>query len=149
MTKRSALTVHERVHSGEKPHTCDDCQRQFSDSSSLARHRRIHQGLKPFKCEMCNMKQFSRRATLVRHQLICPGRHQAAANAAKAANNNDNNNVSGAVNDDDNGSEDALGEPDPDADDPSYGSPSVSYVHISPPSPSKKRFFFFPLKKEC
>ncbi|GAA5911030.1 C2H2-type zinc finger protein [Sporobolomyces salmoneus] len=72
--QRSALTVHERVHSGEKPHQCNDCSRQFSDSSSLARHRRIHAGLKPFKCEMCNAKSFSRRATLTRHQTICPAR---------------------------------------------------------------------------
>ncbi|GAA6020090.1 hypothetical protein JCM11491_006393 [Sporobolomyces phaffii] len=81
--QRSALTVHERVHSGEKPHTCEDCQRQFSDSSSLARHRRIHQGLKPFKCEMCGMKSFSRRATLTRHQNICPGRVEGYVPGAK------------------------------------------------------------------
>ncbi|GAA5953548.1 hypothetical protein JCM21900_006199 [Sporobolomyces salmonicolor] len=79
--QRSALTVHERVHSGEKPHTCEDCGRQFSDSSSLARHRRIHQGLKPFKCEMCGTKAFSRRATLTRHQNICPGRGESSSKA--------------------------------------------------------------------
>ncbi|GAA5985172.1 hypothetical protein JCM11641_005474 [Rhodosporidiobolus odoratus] len=72
--QRSALTVHQRVHSGEKPHACQDCGRLFSDSSSLARHRRIHAGLKPFACEMCGTKSFSRKATLTRHQNICPGR---------------------------------------------------------------------------
>ncbi|GAA6008912.1 hypothetical protein JCM10207_004022 [Rhodosporidiobolus poonsookiae] len=72
--QRSALTVHQRVHSGEKPHACQDCGRLFSDSSSLARHRRIHAGLKPFACEMCGTKSFSRKATLTRHQNICPGK---------------------------------------------------------------------------
>jgi len=62
-----------RVHSGEKPHACQDCGRLFSDSSSLARHRRIHAGLKPFACEMCGHKSFSRKATLTRHQAICQG----------------------------------------------------------------------------
>ncbi|BGP37985.1 hypothetical protein JCM10449v2_001912 [Rhodotorula kratochvilovae] len=71
--QRSALTVHMRVHSGEKPHACQDCGRLFSDSSSLARHRRIHAGLKPFACEICGHKSFSRKATLTRHQAICPG----------------------------------------------------------------------------
>ncbi|BGP22822.1 hypothetical protein JCM10295v2_001713 [Rhodotorula toruloides] len=72
--QRSALTVHQRVHTGDKPHACQDCGRLFSDSSSLARHRRIHAGLKPFACEMCGTKSFSRKATLTRHQNICPGR---------------------------------------------------------------------------
>lgn len=71
--QRSALTVHSRVHSGDKPHACVECNRMFSDSSSLARHRRVHAGLKPFKCERCGIKAFSRKATLTRHQVICTG----------------------------------------------------------------------------
>lgn len=62
-----------RVHSGDKPHACVECNRMFSDSSSLARHRRVHAGLKPFKCDLCGVKAFSRKATLTRHQVICTG----------------------------------------------------------------------------
>ncbi|KAI8425500.1 hypothetical protein MSG28_011334 [Choristoneura fumiferana] len=51
--KKCNLTLHERVHSGEKPHVCSSCGKAFSQRSTLVIHERYHSGARPYVCGLC------------------------------------------------------------------------------------------------
>lgn len=61
-TKSWYLKIHERRHTGDKPHKCswNECDWSFARFDELARHYSSkHTGAKPLKCHYCN-RSFSR-----------------------------------------------------------------------------------------
>uniref|UniRef100_A0A8C5S7Q8 Uncharacterized protein n=1 Tax=Laticauda laticaudata TaxID=8630 RepID=A0A8C5S7Q8_LATLA len=66
------LRIHERIHTGEKQFKCTECGKGFSMTGHLANHERIHTGEKPFKCTDCG-KSFNQNSSLMTHKRIHMG----------------------------------------------------------------------------
>lgn len=63
---RSTVIYHRRAHTGERPHCCSTCGKKFMRPDALRQHITSHTGERRHQCSVCSRK-FATRSTLNKH----------------------------------------------------------------------------------
>ena len=72
LIRQGSLKHQLRIHNGEKPFKCTQCDKCFNQAGHLQNHLRIHSGEKPFKSNQCD-KHFNQAVNLQTHLRIHSG----------------------------------------------------------------------------
>lgn len=54
--RQETAVIHQRTHTGLKPHICKICNRGFASSGHLTGHLRSHSGVKNHECTICKKR---------------------------------------------------------------------------------------------
>lgn len=70
---RQNMIIHMRIHTGERPYKCSECEMRFKDRSTRKTHEKVHSEEKAFKCDFCE-KQFRSKANRMEHMRTHTGK---------------------------------------------------------------------------